>query len=146
MVDIEDDQNQNSGSGDEVIEVPLEGNPKILIVDDEELMREVTSIMIEDRGGEVFTACDGMEAVEVFGKHKDEISCICMDFSMPRMNGYEAYQEIVKIKPAVHFIMISGLSITPEVEDLRKQGAITFLAKPFNETTLIKTINAVHKQ
>lgn len=124
-------------------DIKLVGSPTVLIVDDEELMREVTSIMIEDHGGKVFTANDGSEAVEVFSKNQAEIDCVCMDFSMPNMNGYEAYTEIVKIKPDAKIIMISGLAITSEVEELRQQKKITFLPKPFNELTLIKLINSL---
>ena len=115
----------------------------ILLVDDEELIREVTSIMIEDQGGEVLTAVDGLDGVEVFAENRDKIDIVFLDFSMPRMNGYEAYLEISKIKPEVGFIMSSGLQITPEVELLRKQGAVSFISKPFHEDDLMKTIQSV---
>ena len=124
-------------------ELTLHGNPKILIVDDEELMREVASIMIEDHGGDVLTAVDGKNAVEVFESNKDSINCVIMDFSMPQLNGYEAIVEIRKISDTVPCIMVSGLAITPEVDTLVQAGELIFMSKPFHEETLIETINGL---
>ena len=123
------------------VSMKLDGNPTVLIVDDEELMREVTSIMVEENGGKVLTAVDGLDAVEVFAENKDRIDCIFMDVSMPRMNGYEAFLEIKKLAPEVLILVVSGLHMTPEVAELQKTGQIDFLSKPFHEVELIKAIN-----
>ncbi|RMG42113.1 MAG: response regulator, partial [Candidatus Dadabacteria bacterium] len=117
-------------------ELKLEGNPTILVVDDEELMREVTTIMIEENGGESIVAIDGLDAVEKFAENVDEIDCVLMDFSMPQMNGYEAYLEIKKIKPDVGVVMVSGLKMIPEVVELKNKGEIEFISKPFHEVEL----------
>jgi len=130
-----------NNQGEKEVRTGLIGNPTILIVDDEEMMREVTVIMIEDNGGRALTAEDGHHAVQVFREHRDEIDCVFMDFSMPNMNGYEAYCEIEKIKSGVDFMMVSGLTVTPEVAELQRMGKITFLNKPFQEAQLISTIN-----
>ncbi|MBN8549535.1 MAG: response regulator [Deltaproteobacteria bacterium] len=123
-----------------LVAMKLEGTPTVLIVDDEELMREVTSIMIEENGGKVLTAVDGLDAVEVFAEHKGKIDLIFMDVSMPRMNGYEAFLEIEKIDPNVLVLIVSGLKMTPEVEALQRAGKVDFLSKPFHEIELIKAL------
>ena len=120
--------------------VGFSGNPTVLVVDDEELMREVVSIMIEENGGKVLAASDGQEAVEVFEKHVDEIDYVCMDFSMPRMNGYEAFVEMRRLKPDIGVVIVSGLSVTPEVDELRQSKAVEFLSKPFHESELMKVM------
>ncbi len=117
--------------------LPLSGAGTILVMDDEELMREVTKIMIEDNGAAVVTGVDGHDGVEVFLRNRDNINIVVTDFSMPRMNGYQAYCEIKKIKPTVAFVVISGLKITSDVEVLRKRGDVEFLGKPFQEAELI---------
>jgi DNA-binding NtrC family response regulator len=119
----------------------LDGSPTILIVDDEELLRDVTTIMIEENGGNVLVAIDGQHGVEVFNENKDKIDVVFMDFSMPRMNGYEAFLKVREIKPDVGVIMVSGLIVTPEVDELRKRKEIEFLSKPFHEVELMRLIN-----
>lgn len=109
----------------------------VLFADDEELMREVVSIMIEENGGKVFLAVDGVDAVELFREHKEEISYTVLDFSMPNMDGYEAYLEIKKINPEAKVMFVSGLNITPEVEELVRKREVIFLSKPFNEKELL---------
>lgn len=136
-----DDLKRCAVSDKGLVSMKLDGNPTVLIVDDEELMREVTSIMIEENGGKVLTAVDGLDAVEVFAENRGKIDCIFMDVSMPRMNGYEAFLEIKKIDPDIPVLVVSGLRMMPEVEELQKSGQIDFLSKPFHEVELIKALN-----
>lgn len=138
-----DDLKRCAVSDKGLVSMKLEGNPTVLIVDDEELMREVVSIMIEENGGRVLTAVDGLDAVERFAEHKGKIDCIFMDVSMPRMNGYEAYLEIKTLDPHVPVLVVSGLKMTPEVEVLHKKGEIDFLSKPFHEVELVKALKTV---
>ena len=138
-----DDLKHNAVGDRGLVRVRLEGNPTILIVDDEELMREVASIMIEENGGSVLTAVDGLDAVEVFAENKEKISAIFMDISMPRMNGYESYIEIRKLSPTVPVLIVSGLKMMPEVQKLQANNEVDFLSKPFHEVELIKALNKV---
>ena len=120
----------------------FQSNPTILVVDDEELMREVVTIMIEENGGSVISAVDGQDAIEKFEEHASDISCVFMDFSMPRKNGYEAYVEIRNKSAEVPVVIVSGLSVTPEVEELKKNNQIVFLSKPFHEEQLLGALQA----
>lgn len=140
-----DDLKRSAVSDSGLTEVKLEGNPVVLVVDDEELMREVTSIMIEENGGTVITAFDGMDAVEKYAEDAEKIDFVFMDFSMPRMNGYEAYLEIKKINPKADIIMVSGLKLIPELQELKNKGEVEFLSKPFHEIELIKAIKRLQE-
>lgn len=121
-------------------QIRLKGNPTILLADDEELMREVISIMIEENGGRVISAIDGKEAVDVFYSHRDAVDCVLLDFSMPEMNGYQAFKHIRSMKPSVPVIIISGLQITPEIDELRKKQELIYISKPFHEDEIIDHI------
>jgi CheY-like chemotaxis protein len=123
----------------------LNGSPCVLIVDDEDLLRDVLSVMIEEAGGKVFTAVDGQHGVDVFRERSSEIDIVFMDFSMPRMNGYQAYLEMKEIHPETPIILCSGLTLTPEVEALRRSKAVEVLSKPFHQEDLFLLINKLVK-
>lgn len=121
----------------------LNGQPTVLVVDDDELLRDVTTIMIEDHGGTVITARDGGHGVDVFRENANRISVVFLDYSMPVRNGYEALIEMRKIKPGIKAVIVSGLSITPEIATLRERGEVVFLSKPFRENDLINCLNSL---
>lgn len=121
-------------------EFTLPGEPTILIVDDEELMREVIAIMIEDNGGTVLEAESGFEALDYIKRTDKTIDCIIIDITMPDMGGYETYCAIQKINPAVPVILVSGRHAHPEILQLKEQNAIGFLTKPFREAELLQAL------
>ncbi len=118
---------------------PLTGT-RVLVVDDEDLMREVTAMMIEDLGGSVISAPGGRAALEIFEREAGSITCVVLDFSMPEMNGYELLMALRKIAPGVPALMISGLTRTREVQQLSSDGDLGFLAKPFQQTELVSAL------
>lgn len=128
------------------VTVTLDGSPTVLVVDDEDLMREVTSIMIEENGGKVISAVDGIDAVERYAENKEKIDFIFMDVSMPRMNGYEACVEIRKINPGAKIVVVSGLKMLPEIEKMFRAGEVEFLSKPFHETELLKAFKRLKEK
>ena len=124
----------------------FEGLPGVLVADDEELMREVVSMMLEDHGGRPLPVADGDKAIEVFRAHSDEIRFVLLDFSMPKKNGYEACCEILEIKPEVCVIILSGLEVAPEVRELRDRGRVEFVAKPFREDELLSAMERLYSR
>jgi len=121
----------------------LNGAPVVLVVDDEEVIREVCTIMVSDAGGKPLVGVDGVDGVEVFAENQDSIQCVVIDFSMPNMNGHQAVVEMRKMRAGLPAVMISGLKRTPEMEALCKDGTVEFLAKPFRAESLIGAINRV---
>lgn len=70
----------------------------VLLVDDDESVRNVGKEMLESIGFRVITASDGQDAIDVFANYKDEIQCVLLDHAMPKMDGVEAFEGIRKIK------------------------------------------------
>ncbi|NDC38364.1 MAG: response regulator [Proteobacteria bacterium] len=134
-------ENQKHSTGSGSGSVTLEGKPTVLVIDDEELMLEVASMMLEEEGSAVKSAANGKEGVAILAKDPSGIDCIFSDFSMPEMNGLEVYQAAQKIKPGIPFVMVSGLRIIPEVQELMREGKIQFVSKPFHKAELFKAIN-----
>ncbi len=111
--------------------VNSQGTGTILVVDDEEVIRSVTSEILECLGYSVLLAEDGVKAVEVFKRYQDEIACVLLDLTMPKMGGKETFIELQKIKDDVPVILCSGYS----EQDLEKHFGDSepsgFLQKPF---------------
>jgi len=116
---------------------------KILIVDDEELIRNVIKEYSTMEGYKVSEAEDGLEALELV--KMNDFDLIVMDIMMPKMDGYQAIKEIKKIK-SIPFIILSARS--DEIDKLYgfDLGIDDYLTKPFSPKELISRIKAVTKR
>ena len=83
---------------------------------------------------------DGGEAVEMFRERADEIRCVVLDLTMPRMGGEEALRAIREIRSAVPVILASGFSERDIALSLADQGFADFLQKPFKGATLLSKV------
>jgi PAS domain S-box-containing protein len=104
---------------------------RVLLVDDEEMVRDASGRMLEFLGLTVVKAGDGEEAVEVMRRHGDEIDVVLLDLTMPRMDGAATLDRILEIRPEARVILCSGY----DEPDLRARMAgrlAGFLAKPFD--------------
>jgi PAS domain S-box-containing protein len=111
---------------------PAGGGRAVLVVDDEMELRQVLCEALRDcHGCQVFEAADGVEAIEVFQAHRDEIGLVLMDSVMPRMKGPEAFDEIRRIQPGIPGILISGFSEGKGQDLAHQHGFSAFLKKPF---------------
>lgn len=112
----------------------------ILVVDDDELVRKLTSEILKTAGYKVLTARDGREAVEMYRDHRDEIAAIILDMIMPVMSGKEAYLELRQLNPDVKVLLISGFRRDARVEEVLQLGVNNFLQKPFNLESMTKAL------
>ena len=112
-----------------VFESRWSGDGLILVVDDEESVRTLTSRMIESFHFRVIDAADGKEGLEKFIQHQDAITAVLLDVTMPVMSGMEAYRRIREIRPDVPVLFMSGYMREGEMRSL--SGATDFLHKPF---------------
>jgi PAS domain S-box-containing protein len=104
----------------------------ILVVDDEETVRAVTSRMLEQLGFRVLTAADGREAQVVYREHKADISGVLMDLTMPHLDGEEAFRELRRIEPGVRVLLMSGYNEQDAIARFVGKGLAGFIQKPFN--------------
>jgi PAS domain S-box-containing protein len=115
------------------------GDETILLAEDEEMVRVVTKSFLEDAGYTIFTAEDGIEALEIFKKKYKKIDMLILDVVMPGMSGIEAYQEIQKIKN-VPVLMASGYSKNALYKNYIIKEGIPFIEKPFSYDKLLDAI------
>jgi len=110
----------------------MKGKETLLLVDDEEMIRDVGLQILETLGYRAFTAKNGREAVDIFKDNKEDISLILLDMVMPEMGGNRAFDLLKEIDRDVKIILLSGYSADGEVADLIKRGCDDFVQKPFN--------------
>ncbi len=116
------------------------GSGKILLIDDEDTVRATTSTMLQTLGYEVIEASSGIEGIELFKKHKEEIVAVLCDMIMPALSGKETLLEIKKISNSVPLIICSGY-ITENVSQLiRANIAKSHIRKPFTLMDLSKVL------
>lgn len=116
---------------------------KILIVDDEKLIRDVIKEYLLLENYQVYEACNGQEAIDIVAKNK--IDLVIMDIMMPVMDGYSACKEIKKTKD-IPFIMLSARS--EEYDKLMgfDLGIDDYITKPFSPKELLARIKAITKR
>ena len=123
--------------------VPVKGTGHILVVDDEDLVRQMTVESLEDLGYQVTECRNGQEALELYRKAWEGIDLILLDQVMPTMNGQETYQELCRINPEVGVILCSGYSTSGNVQSFLELGIQAFVGKPFSALDLSQKIAEV---
>jgi len=114
------------------------GKGLVMLVDDEDMIRQVGKQMLERMGFEVLLAHDGSHALELFRVHQDEIHLIIMDVMMPGIKGTDCVRKIYNIRADVRVIMSSGYSAQGVVSELGSD--MLFLQKPYNYTALQQVV------
>lgn len=103
----------------------------VLLVEDEEMIRKMVSNMLFRLGFTVLEAEDGVEALEIFSRHRDEICIVLCDLTMPRMNGWETLQALRKQAPDIAVVLTSGYDEARVMEGGHDEQPQAFLSKPF---------------
>jgi CheY-like chemotaxis protein len=110
---------------------PAMGQGTVLVVDDEEVIRNLASKILARLGYRVITCEDGVAAVEVFAERYREIDLVILDLAMPRMGGRDCLARLKVIDPNVRALVSSGYREDTDVEQLLAGGAAGFLRKPY---------------
>jgi Response regulator containing CheY-like receiver, AAA-type ATPase, and DNA-binding domains len=105
----------------------------VLVVEDEEGVREVVGRMVERLGFEVIAAGDGVAALAALDRHQGSVAAVLLDLSMPRMGGQEALVHLRERRPELPVILMSGYTEKEVAAKLLDgtTGAVAFLQKPF---------------
>jgi PAS domain S-box-containing protein len=118
-------------------DLPAGHGELILVVDDEDAIRQITRGTLETFGYRVLTACDGTEALALYAAHRDEIKVVLTDMLMPFMDGPATIRALQRLNPNVKIIAASGLTANKPGEFI---GVEVFLTKPYAAEILLKAI------
>lgn len=115
------------------------GQGKVLLVDDEEDVRDIGKAMLQMLGFTVITANDGNEAVELF-KANSDIAFVILDLTMPLMDGEQCFYELLRIKSDAKVVMSSGFSEQEVTRKFMGKGLSGFIQKPYKMSAMKETI------
>jgi PAS domain S-box-containing protein len=107
------------------------GRETILLVDDEEVITEVTSRLLSELGYTILTAGSGEQAVEIYRQRQTGIQLVILDMIMPGMSGGETFDQLRAVNPSIRVILSSGYSIDGKAQAIMKKGVRVFLQKPY---------------
>jgi two-component system cell cycle sensor histidine kinase/response regulator CckA len=125
-----------------VIEPPR-GTETILLVEDEESVRELVRKVLQRHGYTILEAADGEEAVEICQKHDGEIHLLITDVVMPRMSGREVAETLMVSRPKMTVLYMSGYTDDAIVRHGVLDSMTAFLQKPFTPETLVRKVRDV---
>jgi signal transduction histidine kinase len=114
---------------------------KILIVDDERMILELTSMVLNSRGFDVSVVDNAQDSYDIIEKEQPAI--VLLDYMMPKVNGLEALKEIRRRFPETYVIMFTGKGSEEVAVELMKAGASDYILKPFSNANLIERIEKV---
>ena len=123
--------------------MPAFGTETILLVDDEEFVRDLGARILSKAGYSVLTATNGREALDLFERERTQISLVILDLIMPEMGGKECLKELRKIDPQLKVLIASGLSADPSTKESVEMGTRGFVSKPFRIKELLRQVRNV---
>jgi len=133
-------------SGEESRETAAEtvlrhGQGKVLLVDDQEPVREVARDMLQALGYEVVVASDGLEGVERYRELWAGIDLVIVDMVMPNLSGGDCYRRIKEINPEARVVLSSGYTLEGTIQDVMNEGIVAFIQKPYRLEELSRVVD-----
>ena len=129
---------ESPGPGEEVVR----GHGRILVVDDEEIVRNALARMLESLGYTVEAFGDGEEALARFGTRHDDVDLVIVDLVMPRLGGAELFHRLRTIDPTARVMVASGFTQQEVTAGLMAAGALGFVHKPVRLEELGRQVHA----
>jgi len=119
------------------------GTETVLIVDDEQMIIDVSKALLAKMGYNVLTAGGGKEALEIYKAYKLKIDLVILDMIMPNMGGSETFDQLKEINPDVKVLLSSGYSVDGQATEILERGCSGFIQKPFNMKSLSQKLRNI---
>jgi PAS domain S-box-containing protein len=123
--------------------LPSQGNETILLAEDDGVLKELFSTVLQEYGYTVIIAEDGEEAIRAFVNNKDKIQLVMLDMIMPKKNGKEVYDEIKKTRSDIKALFSSGYTADRIDKDSMLKEGFDFIMKPVSPRDLLRKIREV---
>jgi len=119
---------------------PGAGHYVILVADDDALIRNLVTLLMQQDGHFVLSAADGHEGLELSRQYPGSIDLVITDLQMPRLNGTDLCAHLMAERPGIKVLVMSGADIT---EIVSQNANLPFLPKPFDGQTLKARVRAI---
>ena len=123
--------------------MPKGGTETILLVDDEDFVRDLAEKLLTRAGYTVLTASSGPAALDLYLREGERISLVILDLIMPEMGGEKCLEEILGLNPDAKIIISSGAAVEGKKKETIESGARGFVSKPFQVREMLKTAREV---
>lgn len=117
------------------------GTETVMLVDDEDFIIEVGSLLLESCGYEVYTAKNGLQALDII--KATNIELVILDLIMPGLSGGETFDKLKEIHPDVKVLLASGYSVSGQASEIMARGCDGFIQKPFNMSELSRVVREI---
>jgi DNA-binding NtrC family response regulator len=114
-----------------------------LIVDDEKIMLDIQSLMLQKIGFDILKASNSSEACRLYGDEKERIDIVVLDMLMPDEKGTATYKRLKKMNPDIRVLISSGLEKDRDIEEILNDGQNGFIQKPFKFEEFTNNIDTV---
>jgi CheY-like chemotaxis protein len=123
--------------------LPRGDGERILVIDDESIVRQITKRTLETFGYKVVLASDGAEALVIFDRERQDIDAVLTDMTMPVMDGPACIEKLLQLAPNLPIIAASGLASSSQVDKITRLGVKHFLPKPYTARSLLEALRQV---
>jgi DNA-binding response OmpR family regulator len=120
-----------------------EPRPTVLVVDDEEDLRDIIRRMLQRRGFDTLVAGDSQEAIAVLRDHPGEVDILVTDLGLPGVSGGELSRTAKQVRPGMHVIYISGLPRDMAIAEGLIEADALLVKKPFSSESLLEALRSV---
>jgi len=122
------------------------GQETILLIDDEEMILDIGSRMLEGLGYRVISAAGGRAGLQAYEKNPGTIDLVILDMIMPDLSGKETFDALRRINRSVRVLLSSGYSLDSQAEEILQRGCKGFIQKPFTMVEISKKIRSILDQ
>ncbi len=107
------------------------GTGRVLIIEDEPVIREVLKKVLEDLGYEVVAATDGEDGIQVFARESGRFDAVVLDMIMPKLSGADVFRHLRKQRESLPILLVTGFADEAELEALKGLPPVAVIRKPF---------------
>ena len=115
----------------------------ILLIDDDEMVTDISELMLKELGHNVLKAHNGHEGIRLFETNKSRIDLIISDLEMPKMNGWQVLDKLREIDPQIKVMLSSGALTDKDEQSVINEGFSAFLKKPYSLTALDQKMSEI---
>ncbi|RMF60046.1 MAG: response regulator [Calditrichaeota bacterium] len=134
MVEIHDETSREATSPKEYI----------LIIEDEENLRQILQEILEAEKYKVILAQTAREGIDLYEAHHDFVELVILDFNLPDADGLEVLKKLKSISPQVKVLLTSGFDVESSIPQAAKFGAVDFIRKPFNREQILEVVKKIY--